>query len=112
MIDHYCNRQVQLLLQILPEVAKEQNLVLHGGTEINLFIKDMPRLSVDIDMIYTPIENRAESINNINIALNNIRNNLEKILLNIKMQNLQKLRQNDVVKYKNQVNLLQECLNK
>jgi hypothetical protein len=55
---------------------------------INLFIKNMPRLSVDIDMIYTPIENITESANNINIALSNIQNNIEKILPNVKIQHL------------------------
>ena len=88
MINNSYDKQVQLLLKVLPEVAKEKNLVLHGGTAINLFIKDMPRLSVDIDMIYTPIENRIETVNNINIALNNIQNNLEKILPNVKIQHL------------------------
>ena len=43
-------RQVSLLLSVLPEVAKEENLALHGGTAINLFVREMPRLSVDIDL--------------------------------------------------------------
>lgn len=47
MINNFYDKQVQLLLKVLPEVAKERNLALHGGTAINLFIKDMPRLSVD-----------------------------------------------------------------
>jgi hypothetical protein len=25
-----------------------------GGTAINMFVRDMPRLSVDIDVVYTP----------------------------------------------------------
>ena len=36
-------------MSVLPEVAKEKCLALHGGTAINLFVRDMPRLSVDID---------------------------------------------------------------
>ena len=48
--------QVNLLLKILPEVAKQKCFALHGGTAINLFIRDMPRLSVDIDLTYIPIE--------------------------------------------------------
>jgi len=35
------------MLKILPEVAKEKKLALHGGTAINLFHLNMPRLSVD-----------------------------------------------------------------
>ena len=44
--------QVALLLNVLPEVAKQKCSALHGGTAINLFIRDMPRLSVDIDLTY------------------------------------------------------------
>lgn len=43
-------KQVALLLQILPEVAKVEMFALHGGTCINLFVRDMVRLSVDIDL--------------------------------------------------------------
>jgi hypothetical protein len=39
-------------------------------------------------MLYTSIENRTESVNNINIALSNIQNNLAKILPNVKIQHL------------------------
>ena len=44
--------QVDLLLSILPHVAKEESLALKGGTAINLFVRNMPRLSVDIDLTY------------------------------------------------------------
>ena len=47
-------RQVQLLVQILPLVAEESCFALKGGTAINLFIHDLPRLSVDIDLVYLP----------------------------------------------------------
>ena len=57
--------QVSMLLQVLPEVAKEKCFALHGGTAINLFIRDMPRLSVDIDLTYIPIENRDISLQKI-----------------------------------------------
>ena len=40
--------QVQLLVATLPQVYKEDCFALKGGTAINLFIRDMPRLSVDI----------------------------------------------------------------
>jgi len=73
--------QVALLLQVLPEVAKEKCFALHGGTAINLFIRDMPRLSVDIDLTYIPIEDRDTSLQKIIAALDNIKGNLDKILL-------------------------------
>jgi predicted nucleotidyltransferase component of viral defense system len=66
-------RQVGLLLNVLPEIAKETCFALHGGTAINLFIRDMPRLSVDIDLTYLPIEDRETSLNNISNALERIR---------------------------------------
>ena len=31
-------KQVSLLLDVLPEIAKEHSLALHGGTAINLFV--------------------------------------------------------------------------
>ena len=48
-------KQVKLLLDVLPEVAREEHFALHGGTAINLFVRDMPRLSVDIDLTYVLI---------------------------------------------------------
>ncbi|MBL1276628.1 MAG: nucleotidyl transferase AbiEii/AbiGii toxin family protein [Ectothiorhodospiraceae bacterium] len=62
-------KQVKLLLDVLPEVAKEEHFALHGGTAINLFVRDMPRLSVDIDLIYVLIGERDEDLANINAAL-------------------------------------------
>ena len=57
--------QVDLLLRCLPVVARAEALALKGGTAINLFHLDMPRLSVDIDLTYLPVEDRAVSIANI-----------------------------------------------
>ena len=37
--------QVALLIQIIPDVEKVPVFALHGGTAINLFIRNMPRLS-------------------------------------------------------------------
>ena len=70
-------RQVSLLLMALPEVAKESSFALHGGTAINLFVRDMPRLSVDIDLTYVPIEDRKTSYKNISRALARIKVNIE-----------------------------------
>jgi len=51
MNDAY-KRQVKLLLNVLPEIAKENYFAMHGGTAINLFLQDMPRLSVDINQTF------------------------------------------------------------
>jgi len=72
--------QVALLLKILPEVAKEDCFALHGGTAINLFVRELPRLSVDIDLTYIPIEDRLSSLQNISKALIRIKANIEKVL--------------------------------
>lgn len=73
-------KQVQLLLSALPMVAKENCFALHGGTAINLFINNMPRLSVDIDLTYLPVENRDTSMDNINKALHRISQQIEAFL--------------------------------
>jgi len=70
--------QVKLLLDVLPEVAKESSFALHGGTAINLFVRNMPRLSVDIDLTYLPIEDWETSTRNINDALSSIKERIEK----------------------------------
>jgi hypothetical protein len=64
--------QVRLLVQILPVVANEAVFALKGGTAINLFYRDLPRLSVDIDLTYLPIENRQTSLAAINEAMDRI----------------------------------------
>ncbi len=65
-------RQVELLLQALSHVADENCFALKGGTAINLFIRDMPRLSVDIDLNYLPIADRPASLAAIDAALKRI----------------------------------------
>ena len=54
--------QAALLVRILPYVATETCFALKGGTAINLFVRDLPRLSVDIDLVYLPIEDRETSL--------------------------------------------------
>jgi len=73
-------QQVSLLLSILPEVAKEKCFALHGGTAINLFVREMPRLSVDIDLTYLSIEDRETSLKYIAEALERIKANIEKAI--------------------------------
>ena len=73
-------QQVSLLLSVLPEVAKEKCFALHGGTAINLFVRDMPRLSIDIDLTYVPIEGRETSLKHIAEALVRIKTRLEKVI--------------------------------
>lgn len=62
-------RKVELLLRILPFVTDEECFAIHGGTAINLFVKNLYRLSVDIDVTYIPLEDRKSSLEHINDAL-------------------------------------------
>jgi predicted nucleotidyltransferase component of viral defense system len=78
-------RQVELMLSVLPEVAREKCFALHGGTAINLFVRNMPRLSVDIDLTYLPIEDRNTSIMKIGEALERIKANIEKVIPKVRV---------------------------
>jgi len=64
--------QVRLLMRLLPVVSTESAFALKGGTAINLFHRDMPRLSVDIDLAYLPIEDRATSLKAIDAAFDRL----------------------------------------
>lgn len=62
-------RQVALLIAAMPFVAAETDFALKGGTAINLFVRDMPRLSVDIDLTYLWVAGRPESLAAIDAAM-------------------------------------------
>lgn len=83
MIDPRYRAQVELLLQTIPFIAKESIFSLKGGTAINLFIRNMPRLSVDIDLTYIPIDERVTALRNISDGLNRIKADLEKSIQGI-----------------------------
>ncbi len=72
------SNQVRLLVAALPQVFKENCFALKGGTAINLFVREMPRLSVDIDLTYLPVEPRDASLQSIDTALKRIGTNIEK----------------------------------
>lgn len=65
-------KQVKMLVSVLPIVAKEKDFALKGGTAINLFVRDFPRLSVDIDLAYLPLEDRNTALVNAKFALKRI----------------------------------------
>jgi len=72
--------QVALLVRTIPEIAREDIFALKGGTAINLFVRDLPRLSVDIDLVYLPIAPRAESLSAIHAGFARIAGGLRKRL--------------------------------
>lgn len=78
MIDPKYRAQAELLLQTIPYIAKEEIFALKGGTAINLFIRSLPRLSVDIDLTYIPINDRETALREISEGLGRIKADLEK----------------------------------
>ncbi|MCG2589510.1 nucleotidyl transferase AbiEii/AbiGii toxin family protein [Rhodohalobacter sulfatireducens] len=77
MTEEYRN-QVRLLLSVLPIVARQKDLVLKGGTALNFFWHDFPRLSVDIDLTYLPVNDRKESLTSISKSVQKIADAIEK----------------------------------
>jgi len=71
-------KQVELLIRILPFIAEEDCFALKGGTAVNLFVGNMPRLSVDIDLTYLPVLPRAESLVAIDAAMKRIAERIRK----------------------------------
>ena len=76
--------QVELLLDVLPIVMRDSRLALKGGTAINFFYRNAPRLSVDIDLCYLPIEDRKTSFQNIHSILKEIKFSLERLNFKVK----------------------------
>ena len=79
-------KQVQLLISVLPIVAEEKCFALKGGTAINLFIRDLPRLSVDIDLVYLPMDDRETALVHITDALNRIADSIVEKINGVKIQ--------------------------
>jgi predicted nucleotidyltransferase component of viral defense system len=73
-------RQVALLLRTIPLIGAEDCFALKGGTAINLFIRDMPRLSVDIDLTYLPVQPRGQSLKAIDAAMTRISERIVKAI--------------------------------
>lgn len=78
MIAESYRKQVELLLHVLPYVAEVECFVLKGGTAINLLHEKMPRLSVDIDLTYVPMEDRKTAMAGITAGLDRIKEALAK----------------------------------
>ncbi|MGA3008555.1 MAG: nucleotidyl transferase AbiEii/AbiGii toxin family protein [Opitutaceae bacterium] len=52
---------VRLLLEVVPDVFQAGCFAMKGGTALNLFVQDMPRLSVDIDVVYVAHDKGREA---------------------------------------------------
>ncbi len=87
--DNSYYRQAELLLRILPIVNREDVFALKGGTAINFFYRDLPRLSVDIDLTYLPLKDRNTSLQEINYRLLKIEEEIHRILPSSKIAHKQ-----------------------
>ncbi len=68
---------VRLLLETAPDVFQSSCFAMKGGTALNLFIQDMPRLSVDIDVVYVAhAKARADALTEIGTELNALKKRL------------------------------------
>ena len=76
-------QQVELLLKIIPTLSGIESFAIHGGTAINLYVLDLPRYSVDIDVTYTSIQSREESFAEIHKNLSIIKEKVKLIIPNV-----------------------------
>jgi len=77
VFDGRYDAQVRLLIRCLPEINRYPCFALKGGTAINLFVRDLPRVSVDIDLTYLPLKPRDEALQEIQDALQSLKRDIE-----------------------------------
>jgi len=73
-------RQVELIVRVVPLVTREPRFALKGGTAINLFVRDLPRLSVDIDLTYLPLDSREDALAAIEDGLRRIADDIRRVI--------------------------------
>ena len=60
----------RLMTRVAPLVFADNIFALKGGTAINLFLRDMPRLSVDLDLVFVDRHlSRDKALGSINAAI-------------------------------------------
>ena len=74
--DNRYRDRLKLLVEILPVLDREPRFALKGGTAINLFEHDLPRLSVDIDLTWLPVQDFDTDTREIAEALDGLANRL------------------------------------
>lgn len=79
-------RQAELVVRALPHVAARTEFALKGGTAINFFWRDLPRLSVDIDLVYLPRDAREQALPAIRRGLDAIKQALETSIPDLKVK--------------------------
>lgn len=78
-------KKVEILLRMIPLVTEEGVFAVHGGSAINLFVRNLPRYSVDIDLTYIPLEDRISSIAHITEHLKSVAEKAKKAFRGIRI---------------------------
>lgn len=94
MIDTVYFKQAELLLRIIPLIDREAVFALKGGTAINFFVRDLPRISIDIDLVYLPVGERDVSLREISSSLVRISQGIENNIPGTKVMS-RKIRRSD-----------------
>ncbi len=74
------------MLRCLASLKEKKEFALKGGTALNFFIFDLPRLSVDIDLVFLPDYSRDEALQAISDGLSSLGNRIEKSIPGSKIQ--------------------------
>ncbi len=83
--DKAFKEQADLLITVMGYMRWDQCFALKGGTALNLFYADMPRLSVDIDLVYLPLNSREEALKEMKSTLTHCKEKLNKSGLQAQM---------------------------
>ncbi len=75
-----------MLASLIPVIAEFKAFALKGGTAINLFYRDLPRISVDLDLVYLPVSDRSSSLRAISRTLDQIISSIQDLGAQIQLQ--------------------------
>lgn len=78
--------QARLMLSVLPIVGMEKEFALKGGTALNFFHLNMPRLSVDIDLAFLPVKSRDDTLKDIADSLDRISDRVTRLFPGCRIQ--------------------------
>jgi predicted nucleotidyltransferase component of viral defense system len=73
-------KQAELMLRCLAPLSERTEFALKGGTALNFFIFDLPRLSVDIDLVYLPAKDYETGLKEIDAGLTALASTIQKLI--------------------------------